>query len=397
MCTCILHMLWALAWRLKQTTTGMCVCGFKLPLATLAAIGVVPPASIPAGYRLASAVPLLKKTSSGASATNSIVKGASAVRRAFSTTSSSFDEEWQVGRSYTVCTSRVPVYDSMDMCRDPIAQLQRGDEITVLQLISGPLVSIGKVLPRQHSGPGWILLQHRGCASAPAAAPVLKRRIKQRSWAIGGRYELLHPATLRAEPSVFSTVYGELKANDEVVVLDVGYNVDAFRGEPPRLRVKVAADRGVVGWITAVTETNCRLIDTANLLAADIVEVRNKLRRKRHWGVSRLVSKSMSYESTSRPKTRCWSVGGDYRVLQHAELCSGLDEKASVLASVFPGMVVRVSDLGRSPDSKHVMARVSTLPNHEQRGWVRCRSADGFDIIDTRDLSEYDKVHILSV
>lgn len=177
---------------------------------------------------------------------------------------------------------------------------------------------------------------------------------------------------------------------DEVLVLDFGYN-DGDK-ELPRLRLKVASDAGIIGWITGITTNGEALVECTNLLAPEIVGLRRSHREsQRRSIIGPLVGPSKSYESGAGRFRRRWLPTGQYRVLQYTHVFSDADVASEIVSELEPGWTVEILSLQPGGSHQRPMACATLLPERVVRGWVLLQSK-GFDIIDTRDLSEYEKV-----
>jgi len=330
---------------------------------------------------------------------SSIKRLSTLVRGTFSGRRQSLDENWESGSTYVVAGDKLRIWPDMQMTGGHIARLSKHDEFTLLQVHDGPQVAIGYILPRASAGPeadtpGWTLLEDRRSEEPPL---VLKRRVEQRSWTLKGRYEVRHEVTARETVDFGSPVVGDIPAGEEVLVLDIGVN-STMGGHFPRLRMKVASDRGFVGWITAITTQDNVMLDTLNLLGPHMVQVRKSFRERggRASIVPSFVGRTKSYESSHvrgcRGTGRSWIPSGDYRVLQATELKEEPHGVSESIAELLPGMVVTVINLGACKEEGRPMAYVNASSSGDLKGWVFLVSMKGFDIIDTRDLSEFDKV-----
>jgi len=237
---------------------------------------------------------------------------------------------------------------------------------------------------------GWATLEH--FALEDEAQPVLMSRIQRRSWSLRGRYQLIHKATLREEKGLRSKALGDIGEGDEVLVLEMSYNDQGEEGMP-RLRMKVASASGLIGWITAITTTDVALLESTNLLAPEMVDIRKRHRAiHSHILTSAIAGHTKSYESRAG---RCWNSqwlpNGHYRVLQATDLTEEPRAHGNLVAQLEPGAIVEVVTLCVSKEGKKPMASVAVLPERAVRGWLFLQSR-GFDVIDTRDLNEYEKV-----
>lgn len=303
------------------------------------------------------------------------------------------DDDWELAGCYQAGPVPLEVYPTVDMSSSPHSFLAPGQKFHLLELVRGPVISVAHVLPlAKNSRPGWILLEQPEGHGPP---PVPKRRIAASSWSINGRYAVKYPATMRQEVALTSTVAGYLEKGDEVLMLELG--VSESLGEPARLRMKVAASCGIVGWITAIPPGEAALIDSTNLLAPEVVEVRRSHRTTAArsgracvvpCGKNRFDG---SFESAAMRGAR-WIEGADYRVLQGASLRETSSRASPVVGKVRPGMVVRVLRLTEAKEDTREMACVTLLPNLDLTGYVYCQDEKGFDVIDTRDLGEVAKV-----
>eukprot|EP00429_Kryptoperidinium_foliaceum_P013512 CAMPEP_0176042290 /NCGR_PEP_ID=MMETSP0120_2-20121206/20982_1 /TAXON_ID=160619 /ORGANISM="Kryptoperidinium foliaceum, Strain CCMP 1326" /LENGTH=449 /DNA_ID=CAMNT_0017375697 /DNA_START=43 /DNA_END=1392 /DNA_ORIENTATION=+ len=324
-----------------------------------------------------------------------VVKKASSIRKVASYVADRvtlrkpiLDETWQVGCCYQA-RDVVKLWPSMDMANSPLGAVAPGHGMHVVQLIEGPAVTIAFVLPRHQMRPGWVLLEDRRLAEQP----VLKAVVPGVSWTLRGRYRIASETTMREECGLSSAPVGKLYTDDEVLLLEVDLN-DDVGDEAPRLRMKVASVRGCIGWITAITTDGVQLIDSQNLLGPEMVQIRASHRSRKVSTIllGSAVSKTKSYESSAPGAIGMWLPGGQYRVLQAADLKEEAAAESRVVARVRPGMVVRVVNVCKSKEQNRPMAFVTVHPDDTVRGYVFCQSPNGFDIIDTRDLEEVSKV-----
>eukprot|EP00428_Durinskia_dybowskii_P037848 CAMPEP_0170267550 /NCGR_PEP_ID=MMETSP0116_2-20130129/33701_1 /TAXON_ID=400756 /ORGANISM="Durinskia baltica, Strain CSIRO CS-38" /LENGTH=435 /DNA_ID=CAMNT_0010518705 /DNA_START=93 /DNA_END=1400 /DNA_ORIENTATION=+ len=336
----------------------------------------------------------MAKTGSAVSKLSSLVTGVMSRRR-----SSVLDAAWEVGSTYPVQGEKALVWSTIEITGQPLVSLNKFDEVTLLEVFAGPQVSIARVFPRspgrpEVSVPGYVMVENRA-SDAPSA--VLKRKMVHKSWAIGGRYEIVFEATIREGIELDSPEIQDVFCREEVLLLDIGVSQGTSERKP-RLRFKVASDTGFVGWMSGITAKDDVMLTTLNLLGPQMVEVRRSYREQesRVFAMSSRTSKVRNYESRLGTNEcvalRNWIPRGVYRVLQATDLLEEPRIDAPVIAKLMPGMSVVVERLATKGEFGRPMARVKIVGDDGVQGWAFLICPSGFDNIDTRDLSEFEKV-----
>jgi len=309
------------------------------------------------------------------------------------------DDSWEVGSTYVVCGEMLPVWSTVDMMVQPVATLNKLDEVTVLEVFDGPQIAIARVFPRslkrpEVNIPGFVLLEDRTSEDPPA---VLKRHLQQKSWSVGGRYMVQCEATVREGIELDTPVVQDLYAHEEVLLLEIGAS-NGTDEVKPRLRFKVATDRGCVGWMSGITTKNDVMLNAFNLLAPQVVHLRKSYRDQegKVFPFPSRTGKLKSFESRQSSGGsvcyRSWIPQGEYRVLQATELRAESNPSSPVVAKLEPGMSVVVENLAALEEDGRPVALVKIAGDSDSRGWVQLIAPNGFDNVDTRDLTEFDKV-----
>jgi len=334
------------------------------------------------------------------------------------------DEHWQVGGKYQIVCN-MPIWASPEINEQAFLSLFLGGHHAtpnpnVSELSRDAIVlllcckevpgrpPLGYVLPEQGC-PGWILLEDW---FNPGVITVHKVKMPG-SWDMGARYAVLSGATVRADKKLSSDWVAELVPGDEVLVLELAMNTGDLEGCTLRLRMKISADTGALGWISPQNVNGEMLLYPVNLLGHDVV----KLRRTASFKTRK---PSLSFTSLISPRGRqespCaqsfsdalgkrksfkvgaelpWVVGGQYRILETGKLKEASLLNSRDICRIPAGSLVTISRLDTSPPDFSPVALVTVQVEgylNGCQGWIRCTAKDGHDLIDFRDQQQLSKV-----
>eukprot|EP00930_Biecheleria_cincta_P083587 TRINITY_DN7312_c0_g2_i3.p1 TRINITY_DN7312_c0_g2~~TRINITY_DN7312_c0_g2_i3.p1 ORF type:complete len:473 (+),score=91.60 TRINITY_DN7312_c0_g2_i3:89-1507(+) len=311
---------------------------------------------------------------------------------------------YRVGGKYRVRCS-LDVWEGENLDGKKIARLfAQQDAVLLLQVKEIDGKYHGHVIPQPAFAysPGWISLEDGfpvvvHCCPSKKPIPPLDFTALPGSWEMKARYTVKNPATVRTSVEIESEFVHEVVPGQEVLILDLGV-VDNSQGEPKaRLRALVSAD-DKVGWLSPETAAGDHLLEPVNLLSHQVVGIhKESLRQSKSNGGSGGPRKSFQSD-----RQIPWQVGGTYRILEKQPARREADLKSKELFNISAGTVVTIKDL-RTVDcptqGSCPMASIEIEEGPEkskQEGssviWVRCTSVKGYDLMDTRDHKEYDKI-----
>lgn len=326
-------------------------------------------------------------------------------------------EDWQVGGRYKVGRGGVTMWSTPEADAVQVGVLSMSEEVLLISISKqcedqGPRPCVGLVVPQiPGKPPGWIALEDPVGKPGAGKGPLVRRRLEG-SWEMKARYSIQSAATLRKAKSLASEWIGELEPGEEVLALELGFN-QGEEGQKPRLRMKVSAGRGEVGWISPETASGHQLLCPVNLLSPKVVDIhRRSLSAGRaggrmsfrlgDGGQQGVASSSCGSPAVARVSYRPgggvpWQVGCQYRVLERVSVREqpSLASKehgritAGSLVSVLEVQAAECPQLGLCPCA---LVSVDEGPEKGRKGWVRCAAKDGHDQVDTRDQLEYSKV-----
>lgn len=351
------------------------------------------------------------------------------------------DKEWMIGGKYEVL-SNLALHKSVDLTGEYVGEVQPQEVLLLLQTQIGKKGLSGLVVPPAPRQPGWVALED---PSLPPHnnAPILRRHLPS-SWKMKARYRVLHPATLRSGPLLSSEWVGEVAREDEVLVLELGLNSDSHEDlkrdvtrmssmdQRTRLRMLISTDKGLLGWMSPETSHGEQLLDPINLLGSEAIPL-SRGRRSVTSAAGRCSTSSQANGRISNASTHSsrvsagsaigptpsalaeaaqadvsrarppdvsalpWKVGGHYRSLEDQPLLADISRGSAVLVKVAAGCVCHVLklDYQQCPGTGWCPFACVVVQDGEAKGhqgWVRCISQDGFDLIDTRDQLQFDRV-----
>lgn len=346
------------------------------------------------------------------------------------------DAEWMVGGKYEVL-STMGLYSSVELFGDFVCEMQPHEVCLLLQIQATSYGQAGLVIPPAPRPLGWVPLED---PSAPPSNsfPLLRRHL-QSSWKMKSRYQVLHPATLRSGPLLSSEWVGEVASGDEVLVLELGFNCNSQEElsrevkrrsnmeSRTRLRMLVSTDTGLLGWMSPETSHGEQLLDPINLLGPEGIRLSRGRRsvtsaagrangpqadslgaagypnaartsgvdgaRTRQGGAAVDLSMARPPDVGRLP----WKVGGTYRCFEDQPLIADLSPGSAAVVQVARGTILHVVKLdyqqchgtGWCPYAK---VSVQDGDAKGSQGWVRCISQTGFDLLDTRDQLQFERV-----
>jgi len=318
----------------------------------------------------------------------------------------SLDDNWEVGGKYQIKS------DSLQMWAGPennevVGELFRDDIVLLLrwvQVVGRP--QLGFVLPAG-GVPGWVPLQDW---YSPGDGPVHKVKMPG-SWTMGARYAVISEATVREDRMISSEWVAELVPGDEVLALELTINEGDDEDNKIRLRMKISTDSGTVGWISPQTARGEMLLHHVNLLGSEVVDIvrksvavtrSNSLMKLSSW---KSTTSNTSEESSPQPgakqrsytpgQTMPWDVNGQYRVLETTKLKETHLLTSRDICRVPAGTLATIHRLELEPTDYCPVALVTIQGDgylNGCKGWIRCTSTEGHDIIDFRDQHQFIKV-----
>lgn len=304
---------------------------------------------------------------------------------------------WQVGGRYKVGSESVIVWVSPGLTGSIAGDLVPHKPVLLVSLLDNNAAegAVAFVMQSASRVSGWVAMD--GSGARTCGSPVVQRRLDS-SWEPRARYCIRKHATLRQGTSLSSAEVGDVAPGEEVFSVELAANDSD--GTPPRLRMLVATQKGVRGWLSPETPDGAQLLYPVNLLGPKVAEA---LRSSGTSIFARLISTSevepMPGDFHSIVKTRHsyepglplpWAVGGQYRILDQLALRSQPELKApkkgklatSILVTVQKLTRVECSSLGWCPCA---LVTVDEGALEGNTGWVRCSDADGKDLVDVRN------------
>jgi len=309
----------------------------------------------------------------------------------------------------------VPLWTKPGSCEEMAAELNKKDEILLIYVTSTPGAPVSGLVMTASGDHGWLILED---PTEAEYQPVRKSK-QPDSWNMGGRYTVASEATVRKDKSLESAWTAELVPGDEVLVLELGVN-DMDSGHKVRLRARISNDDDLIGWISPQTVHGDQLLCPLDLLSEEVVQVvkENSSPKGKSPRLSFLTGRTASSSSrqsrsrsasgdvlrastmTARKSFKSgevlpWVPGGQYRVLEATRLKENVSLTSKDKCRVPAGALVDIDRLDiASPECVPVAYCTiqSSGPENGQRGWVRCASAEGLAIIDSRDQLQFRKV-----
>eukprot|EP00927_Polykrikos_kofoidii_P072540 TRINITY_DN68640_c0_g1_i1.p1 TRINITY_DN68640_c0_g1~~TRINITY_DN68640_c0_g1_i1.p1 ORF type:complete len:756 (+),score=114.98 TRINITY_DN68640_c0_g1_i1:139-2406(+) len=320
------------------------------------------------------------------------------------------EEHWLVGGRYEVSSSIV-LRSRPDTVSSDVGQLFVKDTVLLLALREAPAQnSPAEISPATEAGGGEGLLAYLAntrraewiCGWGLIEDPrlqtkaLLRRRLRG-SWQIGGRYTVLGDPVLREGIELESDKLADIKAREEVLVLDLAL---VLRSGEPRLRAYIRSDAGDLGWLTIELSGGGPLLEPLNLYSAEAVSGRGLFDGM--WSRSKLPRGRIMASGDEE----VWVVGGLYRTLVKAPLSEGCEFDSRHVCIVRKGSLVFVKAIQHMPRPQGgLLVRLEVVveshegeraggggSEHQPTGWLTPLTPSGEPIVDIRDQLEYDKV-----
>lgn len=317
---------------------------------------------------------------------------------------SQLDEHWEVGGKYQIKRDTLPMWAGPQASDEVIGELHRDDVVLLLRQVQAEgRPPSGFVLPAGGQL-GWIALEDWFSAGA---GPVHKVKMPG-SWIMGARYLVISEATVREERMLASDWVAELAPGEEVLALELMVNDGDDEDHKVRLRMKIGTDSGIVGWISPQTPRGEMLLHPMNLLGMELVDIVRKTSSsgsRKSWGsgggghqdieeamTTGLSGKRKSYQPGV---TMPWDIDGQYRVLAATKLKETHLGNGKDLCRIPAGALATVHRLELGPTDLSPVAFVTVQANGYLdgcKGWMRCTSKEGHDVLDFRDQHQLKKV-----
>lgn len=316
------------------------------------------------------------------------------------------DDDWKLGGRYVI-TRSASLYKNQTLDGKRVA-LTVGSVLLLVGISGEPGAKVGLFCRFKDFTAGWLSLEsHREdspqsgpkktaclkCSRHPAACP-LKKKALPSSWVMKGLYKVRSLSTLRETKEMGSAYIGQLDAGDEVLILDLGVSSHV----DPRLctlRAMVSTKDELVGWMSPLSQEGDELLDTFNLLSPQVAEDhRRSLKAIQLPGVEAgYPRKSCIGGENNLP----WVVGGCYRTLEDCDCRAQSNSASHVIGTVSAGSLVKVLyvyTVGGNLTNHLAVAQVHVLEGHFKGcdGWLNCSSHDGHNVLDVRDLAEYQQL-----
>lgn len=302
------------------------------------------------------------------------------------------EKEWVIGSRYTI-RHVMTLRESPELDSPQKHELDQGASVLLLvrrntQRSSGQPVLRGLVQDTEGRS-GW-------CSFATSSGDKLLEKLSSRdSWQVGGRYNIMHPLTLRAEAELGSVFIRELTSGQELLLLEFGIAVRE-NGEPC-LRCKVHTRDGEVGWVSCQTP-DCKhhLLSPVDLYDWDPKDLaRSNLTKQMTPAATRTNGARPSFKSavTREWGSSPWELGGMYRILEEVTMRVGPDLDSYKSRNLKPGEKVTVKELREMhrPSGEQVM-RTRVECDDGCVGWVSAEDRWGNCLLDVRDHLEFEKV-----
>lgn len=234
---------------------------------------------------------------------------------------------------------------------------------------------------------GWGLIEGNAASSA---ARVLRRKRLPGSWEVGGRYVVNGNPVLRSQIELESEAMCEILLNEEVLVLDLGL---VIRSGEPRLRARVRADSGDLGWLTIELPGGSPLLEPTNLYTPDALRHRSCIFGEKHTQSGSC--KRVTVHGHSESFKQAWEVGGKYRLVESAAVQEEADLKSGVIGELSKGSLVHVRGMEHvvGPDGQNNFLRLQISNEHTDAiGWLSPLTANNEKLLDSRDHLEFEKL-----
>mmetsp|Transcript_31135 Transcript_31135/g.72488 ORF Transcript_31135/g.72488 Transcript_31135/m.72488 type:complete len:476 (+) Transcript_31135:82-1509(+) len=301
---------------------------------------------------------------------------------------------FSVGGSYKVVRDAV-LWDTVTLTGTQVSKLRKGSTAVIINIDKD--LNRALLVPLSPDLPGWVSLATKTCP--------LDLYVLPSSWEVGGRYSVEHQVTLRSTASLSSDYISELDRGREVIIIELGLDSESSRRSTagtegrsrPRLRARVSCcdDDSVVGWLSPLTADGETLLQTVNLHTAEnVAEARYRTR------ASMMAGRGSVRDSIQKTGNLPWEVGGQYRALEPIDVSSDRGHGSKLGAKsgrIKPGTLVTVGQLQLiTTESGILPVAMVHIPGEGKRsaksGWIHCTTKDERELLDTRNLREYDKI-----
>jgi hypothetical protein len=195
---------------------------------------------------------------------------------------------------------------------------------------------------------------------------------------------------LRSQIELESEAMCEILLNEEVLVLDLGL---VIRSGEPRLRARVRADSGELGWLTIELPGGSPLLEPINLYSPDALRHRRHIFGEKHnqSGNCRRVTVSGHSESFKQ----AWEIDGKYRLVDSVAVHKEAGLESEVIGELSKGSLVHVRGMEHvaGPDGQNNVLRLQISNEHTDAiGWLSPLTASGEKLLDSRDHLEFEKL-----
>jgi len=305
---------------------------------------------------------------------------------------------WQVGARYEVLRA-VAIHERPDVTSPQKGALKPATSALIMAMSTFPSAGGDEVLMgflADTRSPiwlaGWALLGPAGVSSPQQLEdpPIDGVRLKG-SWEFGGRYRVKDKLTLRDSvelPNDSQGVICDLQKYEEVLVVELGL---VFLDGEPRLRARVRADSGAIGWLTVERPDKPPLLDPLNLYSA--AAIRPGLFKRSACRAPLVPRTTVS----GMIEAKAWEVGGRYRTLAKTTLRASLELDSPLIAKLQRGSLVTVQDSKvvqwhpQVPESLRLKVAIDRPGLTPQVGWISAANSKGETVLDVRDQLEFTK------
>lgn len=308
------------------------------------------------------------------------------------------DTHWSVGGRYLVLQP-LNLHARPDLDSDLVGRIKPRDTVLLLALQSIPeepdpnqpqvLLAYLANTKKLDWVAGWTQI-----AGSSLYVPVLRLRRLKGSWEVGGRYVVNGNPILRSSIELESEHINEIKAEEEVLVLDLGL---VIRSGEPRLRARVRTDAGFLGWLTIELPGGEPLLDPINLYSEDALKGRSNFFGGVFGGTARARNSSgrrVTLNGNRENTNEGYSVGGKYRLMSSAVVSEECDASSKILGELRKGTMVLVNEVHIIPRESGAMVTrmMVSSENISAVGWLSATGDNGERIVDARDHLEYQKL-----
>lgn len=316
------------------------------------------------------------------------------------------EPQWYVGCRYQVLLP-VDLHAKPDLKSNLVGSLLPRDVVLFLALQAIPSADgCGEVvlayLANTSTGK-WICGWGQLYSSTPCSPSVALRRQSLRgSWEVGGRYRVVHSPLMRTCIKLESEEVVGLKPKEEVLLLELGLVLCS--GEA-RLRARVRADGGQIGWITVEVDGKQPMLDPLNLYSDAAVKKGTLFCGIVHEPALRCPSSCRARLTVAGMREgveQGWEIGGKYRTLGKVQLRQYAELEGPAIGVLERGALVHVRNIvflhygkrGRwkPRDTPCLQVIEETKNGLSNQGWIAGYSANKELLLDVRDHLEYEKL-----